>query len=485
MVDKRKKIEEIKEDLKRWYNEGFVLDPIYSALKEKDVKKFLNLYEKYKKLIPRMRRFTEILKNSETFLRRDLEEALRNPVLFESREEEIREIVEKKEREKASEENVLNLITGLSAEKIKTGLNPALTFKNYVIHEGNNLAYKAAKKIIDMPGSINPLIIVGYTGTGKTHLLNAIGNEYVRKGKSVIYRSAEEILINKKVDLSADVLLIDDFNILLENEDVHPLINLIIENYAYGEKQLVLSSSMSLKYYVLEPPLRAKIEGGIAITIKPPDERTRLEILKMKVREMKTDVEENILNYLAKNIGNLNTLISSLKKIVAFSKILGEKPTISLAADLIKGKITLQSGTSYLVEEEKIYRSVSHLKELLHRGYKGIVITRMNPRRFQSIYDVNADIYWLTDHKTQLPSIPPILENINYFLEDYMREKAVIFIDGLDFLISKNSPEAVIQFVRHMVDVISENKSVLIISLNPKTIEERYLKILERELELA
>ncbi len=485
MADKRKKIEEIKEDLKRWYDEGYDLNPIYSALKEKDVKKFLNLYKKYRKLIPRMRRYSEILKNSDSFISGDVEDALRNPILFESREKEIREIVERKEREKESEEDVLNLITGISVEKIKTGLNPELTFDNYLIHEGNNLAYKAARKIIDSPGSINPLIIVGYTGTGKTHLLNAIGNEYVKRGKKVIYRTAEEILIDKKVDVDADVLLIDDFNILLENDEMRPLVNLMIENYAYDEKQLVLSSNIDLKYYVLEPSLRSKIDAGITITIKSPNEKMRLEILKMKIREMGIDIEENILNYLAKNIGNLNALISSLKKIVAFSKILGEKPTISMAADLIKAKITLQPGTSYLVEEEKIYRSVLHLKELLHRGYKGIVITRMNPRRFKSMYDVDADIYWLTDHKTQLPSMPPILENIYYFLEKYLRKKTVIFIDGIDFLVSKNSPEAVIQFLRHMVDVISENKSILIISLNPKTIEERYLKILEREFELA
>ena len=109
----------------------------------------------------------------------------------------------------------------------------------------------------------------------------------------------------------------------------------------------------------------------------------------------------------------------------------------------------------------------------------------MNPRRFKNIYDISVDIYWLTDHKTELPAIPPILENINYFLENYIKDKSAIFIDGIDFLISKNSPEAVIQFMRHMVDVISESRSILIISLNPKTIEERYLKILERELELA
>ena len=485
MDEKRKRVEEIKEDLRRWYAEGFNLETIYSALKERDVKKFLQIYEKYKKIIPRMRRYREILENSGLDIRKDIIEALKNPDIFESMEDEITDIVKKRESVKESEESVIDLIAGLSAEKIKVGLNPSYTFENYLVHDGNNLAYRAAQKIIESPGSINPLIIVGDTGTGKTHLLNAIGNQYLKKGKRVIYRNAEEILLDKKVDFNADIMIIDDFNILLENENIRPLINLIMDNYTYGEKQLIVSSGMSLKYYVLEQSLRAKIEGGITITLKPPDEKTRFEILKMKAEEMKVEAEENILQYLARNIGNLNTLISSLKKLVAFSKILGEKPTVSMAADVIKGKISLQPGASYLVEEEKIYRSISHLKELLRRGYRGIVLTRMNPRRFKSIYDVSVEIYWLTDHKTELPSISPILENINYFLEDYITGKTVIFIDGVDFLISKNSPEAVIQFIRHLVDVISENRSVLIVSLNPKTIEERYLKIMERELELA
>ena len=485
MDEKRKKIEEIKEDIRRWHREGFDLEPIYSALKEKDVKKFLQLYEKYKRLIPKMRRFQGILKNSEFEMMKEIRMALRNPELFESMESEIMDIIKKRDSEKESEESVIDLITGLSAERIKIGLNPSYTFKNYLVYEGNNLAYKAAQKIIESPGSINPLIIVGDTGTGKTHLLNAIGNEYLKRGRKVIYRNAEEILLNKEVDFSADVMIIDDFNILLENESIHPLLNLIMDSYTYEKKQLIVSSSMNLKYYVLEQSLRAKIEGGITVALNPPDEKTRVEILRIKVKEMNVDIEENIFQYLARNIGNLNTLVSSLKKLIAFSKIMGEKPTISMAAELIKGKISLQSGSSYLVEEEKIYRSISHLKELLRRGYKGIVITRSNPRRFKSVYDVSADIYWLTDHKTELPSISPILENINYFLERYIKGKTVILIDGVDFLISKNSPEAVIQFIRHLVDVISENKSILIVSLNPKTIEERYLKIMERELELA
>lgn len=485
MVQKREKIEEIKNDLRRWYGEGYVMDPIFDSLRRKDVSEFVRLYKKYKKLIPEMKRYGELLKDYDDPQSVRYKKMLKNPLEFEENLGEIEEYIKKKKELEESEDAIFNLLAGVKSEEFKSGLNPNFTFENYVLHEGNELAYTAASKILETPGSINPLIFIGESGTGKTHLLNAIGNEYAKNGLKVIYKNSEEIILERNINFDADVLLLDDFHLLLEREEMHPLINLLVENFSKEGKQIVLASNFKIRYYAMEPSLRSKLEAGISIELSHPPEDARIRILTGKAEEMNISVDREVLLYLAKNISNLSRLVAALKKVVAFSKILGEKPSISMVADMLKSRISLQPGISYLIEEEKPYRSVNYLKETIDRGYAPLIITRMNPKRFEQLYGISTNVYWLTDHTTDLPAVSPVLENLNYFIEGYVDGKHVIYLDGLDFLMSKNSEVAVIQFIRHMVDVISESKAIFIISLNPRTIDEKHLKILEREMELA
>ncbi len=485
VTSKKERIEEIKEDLRRWNSEGYDLEPIYDSLRNKDVKKFVELYKKYKRLIPEMKRYEAMLRNHTDPEAQRYMSMLKDPLKFEEHIDEIAEVVSRKKEIEESEDEIFSLIAGVKSEEVQSGLNPNFTFENYIVHDGNELAHTAARKVIESPGSINPLMIIGESGTGKTHLLNAIGNEYSKRGISVIYKNAEEIILKKEVIYDTKVLLIDDFHLLLEREDMHPLLNLLFENYMKEEKQIILASNFRLSYYAIEPSLRTKLESGISVELKNPDENARLRILRLKVNEMNVNIDDEVIFYLSKNMRNMSRLISAIKKIVAFSRILGEKPSISMAADIIKSRISLQPGVAYLVEEEKPYRSVAYIKETVDRGYSCTVITRMNPNRFSKLYNLSGDIYWLTEHSTTLKSVPPILENINYFVESLINKHNIMYIDGLDFLMSKNSPDSVIQFIRHIVDIISETNAIIVFSLNPKTIEERYVKIMERELELA
>ncbi len=484
MESRKERIEAIKNDLRLWHSEGFDLEPIYDSLKNRDVKKFVSLYEKYKRLIPEMKRYLEIIKNYDDPQAIRYRKILHAPLKYEEFEDEIEEYVAEKRTMEKNEDEIYTLITGLKGIEVESGLTPGYTFETYIVHEGNELAYSAARRILEEPGTINPLIIIGESGTGKTHLLNAIGNEYLTMGKIVVYKNSEELVINQHIDFDSDILLLDDFHVLLEREDLHPLVNLILEKYSKSGKQIVIASNFSMGYYALEPSLAGKLEAGLRIELSNPSEEVRVRILKEKVRLMNADIDEDVILYLSKSISNMSKLVAVTKKILALSKILGDKPNIAMAADIIKNRISLDPGSCYLVEEEKPYRSISHLKEILTRGYAGVVISRMNPEKFEKLYRIRTEIYWLTDHDTEVPSIKPLLESVNFFLEKYIKGKYVIYIDGIDFLMSKNSPDSVIQFMRHMVDSISESQAILILSLNPRTIDEKYLKILEREMEI-
>jgi rubrerythrin len=149
--------------------------------------------------------------------------------------------------------------------------------------------------------------------------------------------------------------------------------------------------------------------------------------------------------------------------------------------------VELLGGHCYLVEEEKMNNSLTLFLELINKGYKGFALTRTNPRYLKERGDLkDTKMLWLTDKESSSSdTIPPILERIIYEFEDFVRsqEKTVLILDGIEYLISSNSFDPVLRFIRRMIDDISESKSVLLVTIGPYTLKPQELKILEREME--
>ena len=96
-----------------------------------------------------------------------------------------------------------------------------------------------------------------------------------------------------------------------------------------------------------------------------------------------------------------------------------------------------------------------------------------------------ALMYWLTDRDSNKETtISPSLENMIYVAEEFIDKsnEAVLLLDGLEYLISNNSFNPVLRFIRRLIDKISESNSILLISVSPKAINEQELKLLEREM---
>ncbi|UCE38214.1 MAG: DUF835 domain-containing protein [Thermoplasmata archaeon] len=146
-----------------------------------------------------------------------------------------------------------------------------------------------------------------------------------------------------------------------------------------------------------------------------------------------------------------------------------------------------QSGHCYIIEEEKLRRSLGLFKDTLNRGYIGFCITRTNPKHLKILRDLkDATIIWLTDKEsTTGPTIPPILERIIYEIGDFLKkeEQACVILDGIEYLVSNNSFDAVLRFIRRIIDDVSDSKSILLVAVGPHTLKEQELKILEREME--
>ncbi len=214
--------------------------------------------------------------------------------------------LEREEEEKGTENNLVE------------GLNRRFSFDNFVVGEGNRLAYEVAREVAENPGRIyNPLFIYGNVGLGKTHLLQAIGNFCASRGMSVIYRSAtdfseemvEAIKAGRIKDFrdryrSVDLLLLDDVQFLSGKDRTQVEFFNIFNHMFLSEKQIVLASDRHPRELRdVSDRLISRFEGGVVVEVCL-DEMTKLEIIKRKLQELKLEVQDRIVELLMEQTSN-------------------------------------------------------------------------------------------------------------------------------------------------------------------------------------
>jgi len=238
---------------------------------------------------------------------------------------------------------------------IESNLNPRYTFDNFIKGEGNQLARAAAGAISDNPGgtSFNPLFLYGGVGLGKTHLIQAIGNQIVKNfpEKKVIYLSSdiftvefvESIQSNKVNEFSnfyrsMDVLIIDDIQFLIGKEKTQDLFFHIFNTLHQSRKQIILSSDKPPKDLKgLDERLISRFQWGLTADIQPPELETRIAILKRKAETYGMAVSNEILEYIASNItSNIRELEGCLIKLLASVSLNSKEITFELARKTVK-----------------------------------------------------------------------------------------------------------------------------------------------------
>ena len=225
-------------------------------------------------------------------------------------------------------------------------LNPKYIFDTFVIGESNRLAHAAAMAIVKNPGiTYNPLFIYGGVGLGKTHLMQAIGNEIYRKDKkkNIVYTTCEKFtndfisLVKKgKAEQfknsyrNADVLLIDDIQFLAGKEATQEEFFHTFNELHGKSKQIVVTSDRPPKAIAaLEARLISRFEWGMLADINPPDIETRIAILQKKAAEKNYEIEDDIIQFIAKNIqNNIRELEGALNRLMAYAELNNAKPTL-------------------------------------------------------------------------------------------------------------------------------------------------------------
>ncbi len=229
----------------------------------------------------------------------------------------------------------------------QSSFNYRYSFSNFVVGPNNRLAHAASQAVAENPANAyNPLFLYGGVGMGKTHLLHAIGNEITQHGKNVLYVSSEEFtndLINaiRKHDTSSfrdryrkiDVLLIDDIQFIAGKESTQEEFFHTFNTLHGQNKQIVISSDRPPKAMVtLEERLRSRFEWGLIVDIQPPELETRLAILRSKAEKSGRQVNNDILEYIARQIqSNIRELEGALTRVLAYSDLSGRPLDIDLA----------------------------------------------------------------------------------------------------------------------------------------------------------
>jgi len=217
----------------------------------------------------------------------------------------------------------------------RTGINPRYDFGSFVVGNNNALAEAAARAVAETPGfKFNPLFIYGGVGLGKTHLLQAIGNQIAKRKKesTVQYATTEnfahdlidsirqnKVMEFKKRYRKIDVLLLDDVQFITKKEKTQEELFHIFNHLYQGGKQIVICSDRPpSEIATLKDRLRSRFEGGMMADISQPDLETRTAILDSKAREQGIELKQEVLEYIASNIqNNIRELEGALNKFIA------------------------------------------------------------------------------------------------------------------------------------------------------------------------
>ena len=254
------------------------------------------------------------------------------------------------------------VIPGLKKMQIDSQLNAIHTFDAFVEGDCNRVARRAGKTVAEKPGatSFNPLVVYGGVGLGKTHLVQAIGNEVKRlhPNKVVLYVSSEKF-INQFQDHSRngaindfihfyqliDVLILDDVQFFNRAEKTQDAFFAIFNHLHQSGKQLILSSDKPPKDLEgLQERLLSRFRWGLSADLQVPDYDTRVEILEKKMKNNGLDLPKEVVKYIAYNIqNNVRELEGALISLLAQSSLNKREIDLDLAKKVLRNFIKTSS----------------------------------------------------------------------------------------------------------------------------------------------
>lgn len=335
----------------------------------------------------------------------------------------------------------------------KTGLKPEYTLDNYVVGKNNDLAVSAAKAVIDNPGKrYNPYFIYGSSGSGKTHLIQAIGNAIHEKypEKKVRYVTTEEFYndfvnsIQKKLDgfkekyRKVDVLIVDDFQgIVGKDKSQEEFFHTFNDLYKEDKQIIVSSDRLPNQIATVDPRLSSRLMMGLPVDIQMPGFEERCAIIKMKAELLGADLDNQSVEKLAELVStNIRDLEGALHRVLAMAELRGV-PTIEVIEDLtglpqdgnkrhLSPKQVIERVAKYYSLTTKDLLGTSRLKDI--KNARQVAMYLLNEELGLSTVKIGQE--FKKDHTTIMHGIKMVNKNLKSdfsFREQISELKAKIY----------------------------------------------------------
>ncbi len=256
----------------------------------------------------------------------------------------------------------------------RSRLDPALTFDNFVTGKANQLARAAATQVADNPGkSYNPLFLHGGVGLGKTHLIQAVGNQIVARhpNAKIRYIHAEQFVADvvkayqrkafdnfKQTYHSLDLLLIDDIQFFSRKEGTQEQFFYTFEALAAAKKQIIITSdTYPAEMAGIDERLVSRFGSGLTVAVEPPELEMRVAILLKKAEQEARPLSDDVAFFVAKHSrSNVRELEGALRKLLAFADFHDREITIDLAREALKDMLSVQRAQ---ISVESIQKTVA------------------------------------------------------------------------------------------------------------------------------
>jgi chromosomal replication initiator protein len=350
--------------------------------------------------------------------------------------------VEKKVFEKTEKETHKEPQSGFIefAADPETNLHPKYTFGSFVVGSSNELAFAASMAVSkDIGKKYNPLFVYGSTGLGKTHLIQAIGNEVIKNYHNRIrvkYVPSERFvndvvwaIRSKRMDdvkqkyRNIDVLIIDDIQFIggkeRSEEEFFHTFNILYQN----NKQIIISSDRAPSAIpTLEDRLRSRFEGGMIVDITYPDYEMKMAIIKNKLQEKGFSLSDAVCGTIASKVQrNIRELEGILNKLQFYKEVRGNEVDIKMVEEMITNTIqqtTANINPAYILKCVSQFFEIS-MTELLNKSRRKEVVTPRQVAMFllrdmlgMSYPDI-GDKMGKRDHTTAIHSCEKISNEIN------------------------------------------------------------------------
>jgi chromosomal replication initiator protein len=280
----------------------------------------------------------------------------------------------------------------------QSNLNPSYSFSTYIEGDCNRLARSAGFAVATKPGitSFNPLMVYGGVGLGKTHLVQAIGNE-IKNGpdnKFVLYVSSEKF-VNQFMDsikdgnvksftnfyMQVDVLIIDDIQFLAGKDRTQEMFFHIFNHLHQNKKQIIMTSDCPPRDLKgLEERLLSRFKWGLTADLQMPDFETRVAIIRRKMQSEGIFIPDEVVEYLAYSVDtNVRELEGILISLIAHASLNRVEISLELSKTVIKNfikDIETEVGIDFIQKAVSEYFSIQ-LEDLKAKTRKKeIVIAR-------------------------------------------------------------------------------------------------------------